>query len=74
MHDRTETRDRFFYYSKTLALGARWKLPRFGQLEVEGGYSFDRMFYSGQRIGASQFDRIDLRSTSFLGAGWSLTF
>ncbi|MGE0605737.1 MAG: hypothetical protein AB7O62_01330, partial [Pirellulales bacterium] len=72
--DRIDYRERFFSYAQTFSAGLRYQLPRFGSLELSGGWAFDRYFFNGTGFSGRHYDRIDLSPGPYLAAAYRLSF
>ncbi len=45
--ERSNANDRLFYYEKRLAAGVKFRPTRWAELDLSGGYLFDRFFFEG---------------------------
>ncbi|RJX29779.1 MAG: hypothetical protein C4525_13890 [Desulfarculus sp.] len=72
LHDRTDTKDRFFYYQKQIKLGLDFRLSKGLRLDLSGGYVFDRMWFEGNDWDDRDQDRINLENGFLwrLGLSW----
>jgi hypothetical protein len=57
---REDDRDRFFYYEKRLSAGVQYSLSPRMNLDLSGGYAFDRFFFEGQSLTDRDNNRIDI--------------
>jgi hypothetical protein len=64
--DRTDDRERFFYYAQRLVAGVQAHLNRHWSFDVSSGYVFDRHYFQGVSYTNSQFDRINVGDGPFL--------
>jgi hypothetical protein len=67
-----DSTNRFFYYEKNLAAGARWNLARWAALDVSGGYAFDRYYSEGHALAGGTGSRVDIAPGPFLSGQFSL--
>jgi len=72
--DRASHKDRFFSYAMTLSAGLRYDFPKYGTIEVLGGYAFDRFLFIGQGYSDRNQDRLNLGAGPYLGANFRLRF
>jgi hypothetical protein len=71
---RLDSRDRLFYYEKRLTAGLRYELARSANVELSGGYGFDRFFFEGRNSSDSHLNRIDIGAGPFVGARVMMRF
>lgn len=57
--------DRLFYYEKKLQGGVRLALHEAIDVELAGGYSFDRFYFIGEEYDDRDFDRVDIDDSPF---------
>lgn len=72
--DRVERRERFIGFEKRLVGGVTWTLGKYGAVEVNSGYAFDRYYGRGENQIGSLADEVDIASGAFLGASYRLVF
>lgn len=58
--ERTEDRERFFMYDMRLLAGVKYALTDKLNIDVSGGYVFDRFFFTGTNSNDMQQNRIDI--------------
>ena len=72
--DRQDEDDRIFYYEKRVSAGLRLQLADRLQLDLGGGYGFDRFFFEGEEYSDRSQNRISVGDGPFLAAEARLTF
>ena len=65
--DRLDSRDRLFYYDDRFTGGAQLVLGRHANLDLSGGYVFDRYYFEGRSFRDRNFNRIDVGAGPFAG-------
>jgi hypothetical protein len=65
--DRTDSRERFFYYDMRLTGGVKVNFARAASLDVFAGYDFDRFYFEGRSFQDNQNNRIDVGDGPFAG-------
>ncbi len=65
--DRTNVRDRLFYYDQRLSAGLQFPLSTNASLDFSGGYTFDRFYFEGQKFNDRNNNRIDVGAGPYLG-------
>ena len=63
---RPDSRDRFFYYEKRVGGGVRVRPTYWAEVELEGGYAFDRFYFEGQKYSDRFDDRVSVGNGPFL--------
>ncbi len=71
--DRPNRGDQLFYYEKRLTTGARFDL-RHVELELSGGYAFDRFFFEGENYSDCHDNRLDIGAGPFVAVRVSIRF
>lgn len=64
--DRPDDDDRLFYYDKRAAGGVRWDLGEKVDLDLSGGWAFDRFFFEGEGYDDRGDDRLDIDEGPFV--------
>jgi hypothetical protein len=72
--DRIDSQERLFLYSKNLGGGLKYQLLQRLQLELSGGYAFDRFLFTGNRYQDNSNDRLGLGSGPFGRLAFRLKF
>lgn len=63
---REDDQDRFFYYEDRVSGGLQYVFTPQANLELSGGYAFDRYYFEGQRLSDSQNNRIDVGDSPYV--------
>jgi hypothetical protein len=64
--DRSDDRDRLFYYDKRLTGGVRYLFNPHWSVDLSGGYVFDRFYFEGQSYSDHNQNRIDVGTGPFM--------
>jgi hypothetical protein len=59
--DRVDRDDRLYYYEMLAKAGVVLKPARWAKLTLEGGYSFRRKYFEGERFYDDSFNRVDVK-------------
>ncbi|MBU4606860.1 MAG: hypothetical protein KKH66_18275 [Proteobacteria bacterium] len=62
LSDRTDDKDRLFFYQKEAKAGLKFFLPKGLMLKVTGSYAFDRLWFQGDDWDDRDQDRVDLEN------------
>jgi hypothetical protein len=57
---REDDEDRFFYYEKRASTGVQYTLGPRTNLDLSGGYAFDRFYFEGQSLNDDGTNRVDV--------------
>lgn len=74
LDDRSDWRERLFYYEMSVTGGVRYQLFDRVFAEMGAGYAFNRFYFNGRNFDDRNYDRIDLGSGLVINAGLSLRF
>jgi hypothetical protein len=66
LYDRTDNSDRFFLYDQRVTLGLESPIASWLNVELTGGYAFNRYSYTGRQWDSVQYDRVDIDNGPFL--------
>jgi hypothetical protein len=76
--EREDDRDRLFSYDQRVTTGVQWRLAPFANLDLCGGYAFDRYFYEASNTGVNLHNRdrnrIDIGDGPFTAVKLELKF
>jgi hypothetical protein len=64
--DRPDYRDRFFYFDKRASTGVQYIINEHIDVDLSGGYDFDRYFFEGQNQNDINSNRIDVGNGPFV--------
>jgi hypothetical protein len=64
--DRGDDDERLFYYEKRAAAGVRWDVAEQVDVDVSGGWAFDRLFFEGDDWDDRTDDRLDIDDGPFM--------
>jgi len=64
--DRRDDDERLFYYEKRAAAGVRWDVAERVDLDLSGGWAFDRLFFEGDDWDDRTDDRLDVDDGPFM--------
>jgi hypothetical protein len=67
--DRSDNRDRFFYYDKRLTGGIEARLGRYVSLDLSAGYVFDRFYFEGHSYSDLEQNRVNVGNGPFGALG-----
>lgn len=71
--DRVDRNDRLFYYEMLGKAGITLKPARWAHLTFEGGYSFKRKYFEGERFYDDSFNRVEVRPGPYCSMDLNLT-
>lgn len=74
LDDRSDWRERLFYYEMSLTGGVRYQLFDRVFAEFGAGYAFNRFYFNGRNFDDRNYDRVNLGSGLVINAGLSLRF
>jgi hypothetical protein len=74
LSDRSDDRERLFYYEMSLLGGVRYQLSDRVFAELGAGYAFDRYYFNGRKFDDRENDRIGLAPGAVVQAGINLRF
>jgi hypothetical protein len=66
LYDRTDDRDRFFYYDQRVVGGVKMCFGPHCSVDLSSGYAFDRYFFEGHSFNNSNNTRVDVADSPFL--------
>ncbi len=72
--DRVITDNFLFSYDKRLSIGARWEAPLHIMLDVQGGYIFDQLYFSGRTYNDENYDRVAVKPSAYVQLRLGLKF
>ncbi len=65
---REDDKDRFFYYDDRVSTGVKFNFSEKTNLELAGGYLFNRYYFEGQSLSDRNNNRIDIGDGPYLSA------
>jgi hypothetical protein len=60
LHQRSDSKDRLFFYQKEIKLGLKFRLPKGFMVDLSGGYAFDRLWFEGNDWDDRDQDRVNV--------------
>lgn len=72
--DRERSKDRLFYYEKQALGGLRMALHQNFDVELAGGFAFDRFYFEGRKYRDRKNNRMDIGDSPFAAAKLNLRF
>src|SRR5207253_1235942 len=64
--DRERVNDRFFYYDKRLTCGVRVLPMKRIEVDLSGGYVFDRFYFEGAQYSDNHHNRVEVGDGPFI--------